>query len=122
MRWHVGTLAVLALAPGSPAGAVAADDIPPTAQPASRACYSLPIAPWARPSNTPDYVGYYVGGGCAWRGEPRYPDEGTYGWDYEGCYFARRVWLLWCHGRRYQGGTGAYDSDGVQPPLSLPTK
>jgi hypothetical protein len=67
-------------------------------------------------------VGYYVGGGCAWRGEPRYPDEGTYGWDYEGCYFARRVWLLWSHGRRYQGGTGAYASDGVQSPLSVPTK
>jgi hypothetical protein len=122
MRRHVRTLAALGSALAFVAGAVAADDTLAPGQPACRSSYVLPIAPWARPSNTPDYVGYYVGGGCAWRGEPRFPDEGTYGWDYGGCYFARRVWLLWCHGRRYQGGTGAYESDGVQSPLSVPPK
>jgi len=63
-------------------------------------------------------MGYYVGGGLACRGEPRHPTEGTWGWDYEGRFFCRRIWLGWGHGRRYQGGTGAYKIDG--PKLHLP--
>jgi hypothetical protein len=102
------------------AGAALADD--DSAPPATcHRWYQLPIAPWAQPSNTPAYVGYYVGGGCAWYGEPRRPDEGTYGWDYQGCYLPRRVWLAWCR-CRYQGGTGAYATDGHQSPFSFPTR
>jgi hypothetical protein len=72
------------------------------------------IAPWARPSWSPAYGGYSVGGGCPFprKGEPGHPSEGTWGWDYFGKCFSRRVDLLWWHGRRYQGGTGAYKTDG----------
>src|SRR6266481_859386 len=67
-----------------------------------------PTARYARPSNTPAYTGYYVGGGCLRSGEPRNLNEGTWGWDYEGGWLQHFVWLNWCHGRRCQGGTGSY--------------
>jgi hypothetical protein len=83
-----------------------------------RPTYELPIAPWARPDDGCTYGGYYVGGGCPFKGEPRYALEGTWGWDYFGCWFQRRVNLAWCL-CRYQDGTGAYRSE---PPAgnSLP--
>lgn len=69
---------------------------------------------WAIPSDTGSYVGYQVGGGCPrpLRAEAPYDHEGTWGWDYQGWLFPRRVILGWWHGRRYQGGTGAYKTDG----------
>ena len=72
------------------------------------------VAWWAIPSDTGHYLGYYVGGGCGrpLKGEPRRSDEGTWGWDYQGWLIPRRVVLDWWHGRRDQGGTGAYDSVG----------
>jgi hypothetical protein len=72
------------------------------------------IAWWAIPSDTGHYLGYYVGGGCGrpLKAEPRRPDEGTWGWDYQGWLIPRRVVLEWWHGRRNQGGTGAYQSVG----------
>lgn len=81
-----------------------------------------PIAWWAVPSDTGRNVGYHVGGGSGhpWRAEPRRPDEGTWGWDYQGGFFRRRVILGWWHGQRYQGGTGAYQTDG--PKLYQPSK
>ncbi len=65
-------------------------------------------------SDTGHYVGYYVGGGnpCCRKGDLPHPDEGTWGWDYSGWRFHRRVMLNWWHGRRYQGGVGAYATDG----------
>jgi hypothetical protein len=73
-----------------------------------------PIACWAIPANNPHYAGYYVGGGCA---RPRQADgrvinEGTWGWDYRGWFIPRDIMNGWWHGRRYQGGTGAYQTDG----------
>jgi hypothetical protein len=70
------------------------------------------IAPWARPSNGPHYDGYYVGGGAAWGGQPRYVLEGTWGWDYFGHLFDKHIALGWWHGQRYQGGAGKYETDG----------
>ena len=67
---------------------------------------------FARPSDTGRYIGYYVGGGSARRGEERLPSEGVWGWDYGGFHFVPRIDLLWNHGSRYQGGTGAYKTDG----------
>lgn len=64
------------------------------------------------PSNTRFYGGYYVGGGVPVLGEGRYPHEGTWGWDYPGILFTKRIALNWTHGRREQGGTGAYKTDG----------
>jgi hypothetical protein len=78
-----------------------------------RAGYAQEVAPWARPSDTGGYVGYLVGGGSVnyRKGEPPLPDEGTWGWDYRGGLFQRRVILNWWHGRRNQGGSGAYETD-----------
>ena len=70
------------------------------------------IACRAHPSDTSAYCGYTVGGGAAHHGEPRYLDEGTWGWDYSGWIFKRRVGLDWFHGAHYQGGPGAYKTDG----------
>ena len=66
------------------------------------------------PSDTGRYIGYWVGGGCAiWhKAEPPCLDEGTWGWDFTGGLFQRRVDLGWWHGRRYQGGIGAYKTEG----------
>ena len=69
---------------------------------------------FALPSDTGHYLGYHVGGGAvnARKAEPRRDDEGTWGWDYQGWLVPRRVSLGWWHGRRYQGGAGAYKTDG----------
>ncbi|WP_406697441.1 hypothetical protein V5E97_01155 [Singulisphaera sp. Ch08] len=77
-----------------------------------RAGHPTRIADHANATNGPSYVGYYVGGGSAHGGCSRRVEEGTWGWDYEGIHFPRRVWLSWSHGRRSQGGTGAYKTDG----------
>jgi len=74
------------------------------------------VAWYARPSETPAYTGYYVGGGSAFGGSCRTPEEGTWGWDYQSYLLPRRVVLYWSHGRRYQGGTGAYRTDGPHVP------
>jgi hypothetical protein len=77
--------------------------------------YPDEISKFARPSETPNYIGYYVGGGCTFRGGPPGPTEGTYGWDYAGlgCHF-KKIVLNWCH--RYQGGQGPYKIDGPHTP------
>jgi hypothetical protein len=77
-----------------------------------RAGYPMCVSGHAKATNGPSYVGYYVGGGSACGDCPRRVEEGTWGWDYEGVHLPRRVWLSWSHGRRYQGGTGAYKTDG----------
>jgi hypothetical protein len=78
------------------------------------------VAWWAIPSDTGHNLGYYLGGGCGrpLKGEPRRPDEGTWGWDYQGWLIPRRVMLDWWHGRRDQGGTGKYENVG--PKLYRP--
>jgi hypothetical protein len=70
------------------------------------------VACRARPSDSSAFSGYYVGGGAPFHGEPRYVNEGTWGWDYFGLSFQRRVQLNWWHGVRNQGGPGAYKTDG----------
>ena len=66
------------------------------------------------PSDTGHYIGYYVGGGNGRpkKAESRRDDEGTWGWDYQGWLILPRVILGWWHGQKYQGGTGAYKTDG----------
>jgi hypothetical protein len=75
---------------------------------AARAGHPERVACFAVPTDTGHYVGYYVGGGAPCLGEPRCRDEGTWGWDYSGLLLPKRVILQWYHGRRYQGGIGAY--------------
>jgi hypothetical protein len=72
------------------------------------------IAWWAIPSDTGRYTMYLVGGGCPCPrlADPPLPCEGTWGWDYVGRWLHPDVILGWWHGRCYQGGTGAYQTDG----------
>ena len=74
------------------------------------------ISPHARPSYGCHEWGGYVGGGAPVHGDCRCAHEGTWGWDYHGRLFTKRVWLGWHHGRREQGGYGAYKSDGPHCP------
>ncbi len=76
------------------------------------------IHPFAKCAVTGDRsVGYIGGGGSLLHGEPRTIEEGAFGLDYSGHWFSRKVWLLWNHGSKHQGGAGAYASDG---PRILP--
>jgi len=98
--------------------AAVAADAEPAIQPASAECdfqragNPESIAHRARPSNGPSDTGYYVGGGAAFRGQPRMADEGTWGWDSAGLFGFRRIELGWWHGARYQGGPGQYQPNG----------
>lgn len=83
-----------------------------------RAGYPQQLSRFARPSKNHAMFGYWVGGGAVsrHRGEAPYANEGTWGWDYRGWIIPRRVDLLWWHGRRAQGGPGAYKTDGPHLP------
>jgi hypothetical protein len=72
------------------------------------------IAWWAIPSDTGAYTMYRVGGGNPYPclADAPLPCEGTWGWDYLGKWFRSNVILGWWHGRRDQGGSGAYQTDG----------
>jgi len=80
-----------------------------------RAGFPLCLAKHLEPTNNGDSYGYYVGGGGGHGSGPRCRNEGTYGWDYTGIHFPRRVALGWIHGRRYQGGTEAYHTNDPVP-------
>jgi hypothetical protein len=77
-----------------------------------RAGCAMLIRRRAIPSNTHHYGGYWVGGGLPAFGEGRTLEEGTFGWDYFGILFNKRIALNWSHGRLDQGGFGAYKTDG----------
>jgi hypothetical protein len=74
------------------------------------------VAWYACPTEAPQYIGYYVGGGQAVGGRCRCPEEGTWGWDYHGLLLPHRVLLYRSQESRYQGGTGAYKTDGPHIP------
>jgi hypothetical protein len=78
------------------------------------------VAAYARPSESPAFCGYYVGGGNVFRGQERTAAGGTWAWDYQGRLLLRRVALSWSDGRRYQGGSGAYRADGGPHIPDLP--
>ena len=106
---------------GDPPPAV---DVPVYSSPQARlhnAGHPERIAPWARPSETPAYDGYYVGGSAPlWdsplgrgKSRPRSPYEGTFGWDYFGSRYRRRVDLQWLpRYRQHRHGVEAYKTDG----------
>lgn len=73
------------------------------------------ISPLAKPTESPHEFGYYVGGGArekSRRADHRLPHEGIWGTDYAGLLIPKHVALGWWHGRRTQGGTGSYSTDG----------
>jgi hypothetical protein len=86
-----------------------------------RAGYPREVSRWAHPSDTGRYFPYEVGGGAAVLGEGPHFDEGTFGWDYGGFCLPSKVDLCWWHGK-YQGGTGAYKTDGPKPCHKLKEK
>jgi hypothetical protein len=115
-----GALLTAALWLGAACGQEPATEAPSPEAPAAGAPHAAcppaalpPVAHWAQPSITPAYVG----GGCPHNrgGEPRCATEGTWGWDWSGWCLHRKVDLLWWHGRRCQGGVGAYRSEGPEP-------
>ena len=67
---------------------------------------------FAKPSLNRHYSFGYVGGGGAFRGEPRFADEGTWGVDYSGILFKKQIWLPWLHGHREPRHDGSYQTDG----------
>jgi hypothetical protein len=73
------------------------------------------VSECAGPSDTGSYVGYMVGGGAAYCGDGPAVEDGTWGWDYQGWCWPSKVVLGWWHGRRHQGGEGAYKTDGPRP-------
>ena len=76
--------------------------------------------PWARQQRECDYGGYYVGGGAPGGCSRRQCNhEGTWGWDYAGHHFKRRVKLSWSWLERKQGGTGQYQPDGPRVAESI---
>lgn len=91
----------------------AGDDVQPSGDHTmQRAGYPQRVSCIAAPSDTGAYIGYLVGGGVHCGGEGPNRLDGTWGWDYSGRWLHRHIFLLWTHGARYQGGTGAYKSDG----------
>lgn len=77
-------------------------------------------------------IGNQIGGGApallarnVRKSEAPTQDEGTWGWDYAGRWFPSRVALNWWHGRKHQGGEGAYkidhkDNGFPPPPVGMP--
>lgn len=94
----------------------AADNFPircPSERSCQRGERSQTVHRMALPAYNCRDCGYFVGGGLPVLGEgPCQYHEGTWGWDYAGILFNKRVALNWGHGSRHQGGTGAYKSDG----------
>ena len=70
------------------------------------------VSPVSMVSYNEHYSGGYVGGGSAHGGSAPCPHQGTWGWDYSPF---RSTFLGWSNGRRYQGGTGSYATDGPKP-------
>ncbi len=96
---------------------VASDDgIPMDADPGhtwKQSGYANMVKKHAKPLNTPDYDGYWVGG-SSWKGKASGPSQmqGTYGRDYFGKFFDRVVVLGWTNKEHDKVGTGKYATDG----------
>ena len=75
------------------------------------------ISRFAKSSTDANHQVGYVGGGTLFGGSCRRIDEGTFGMDYAGLWYSRKIWLKWSHGERHQGGAGRYETEG---PRLLP--
>jgi hypothetical protein len=116
MNAHRLGLSCLILLAGSLCPATALGEGP--VAPAVSCCPARPVpgvAWWAVPSDTGHYVGYYVGGGCLWRGDAPTPDQGTWGWDYAACSFLPRIKLLWCRCEGGRANVPVYRTVGPKP-------
>jgi len=123
--WNVVVLAVL-MAGTTFLSADGRDLTPPMGRPATerkhfqgdqfrRAGDPQRISPLAKPTESPHEEGYYVGGGARERSrtsDERRINEGVWGTDYAGLVIPKHTNLRYWHGRRSQGGTGSYPTDG----------
>ena len=81
-----------------------------------QAGYPHEVGPFAMESYNEHYSGGYVGGGNLFGGHGSCAHVGTWGWDYTPFRpMSQKIFLRWSNGRRYQGGTGAYATDGPKP-------
>lgn len=82
-----------------------------------QAGYPQCVSPISMVSYNEHYSGGYVGGGKYHGGhEPCPHHEGTWGWDYTPFRpMSSRIFLKWSNGRHYQGGAGAYETEGPKP-------
>ena len=82
-----------------------------------QAGYPQWVSPVSMVSYNERYSGGYIGGGKFFHGgdEPCV-HQGTWGWDYSPFRpMSSRIFLKWSNGRHYEGGTGAYATDGPKP-------
>ena len=77
-----------------------------------RAGHPETLGRFAKPSLNGHCSFGYVGGGAAFRGEPRFANEGTWGVDYSAILFRKQIWLPWLHGHREPRHDGSYRTDG----------
>jgi hypothetical protein len=117
-RWFLGFAALLA---GLAGCAMCGGGHKEALSSEERAGYPYEVSCLAHPSDTGHYTGYLVGGGSACPAEAPKVDEGTWGWDYEGLFCHSRIILDWWHGK-YQGGYGAYETDGPRPVECIQTR
>jgi hypothetical protein len=102
---------ILAAATNTPSAQANPADTDP-ARLARAGCPQIPGRA-AAPSVTHRNAGYFVGGGEPRGRGGRCVQDGTWGMDYQ--LFPNRlpkIGLGWHHGQRYQGGPGAYKTDG----------
>jgi hypothetical protein len=85
-----------------------------------QAGYPHEVSQIAMESYNEHYSGGYIGGGSLFGGHGGCAHVGTWGWDYTP--FHKRIFLNWSDGRRYQGGMGAYKTDGPKPLEHLTEK
>jgi len=113
MRWVQVMSAAAGLAGFGPLSA--ADPPPPSGcHTQQRAGHADCVAWWARPGVGPKQAGGYVGGGCLFRGGPRGPEDGTWGWDYVGKgKYPGRIFLGWC-ACGVRKPSGPYKTDGPE--------
>jgi hypothetical protein len=106
-------LLVIVAGLNSEVSALAGEPPPDPCHTMARAGWPQEVSRCAKPSDTGAYIGYTVGGGSPFRkGYAPAPASGTWGWDYQGWRFARHVVLRWWREPHYQGGAGAYKTEG----------
>jgi hypothetical protein len=81
-----------------------------------QAGYPYCVSPVSMVSYNEHYSGGYIGGGKFLGGDYPCPHQGTWGWDYTPFRpMSSKIFLRWSNGRHYEGGTGAYKTDGPKP-------
>ncbi|MSR32954.1 MAG: hypothetical protein EXR99_15785 [Gemmataceae bacterium] len=114
MKRHAWALAAAFGLQFIPASQAADDGIPMDSNPEhswQQTGWANRVKKHAMPTHSPGYGGYWVGGACVKNGGAPGPVDGTYGRDYFGRLFERKVVLGWCFKDKAKGGAGNYATD-----------